>query len=73
MLSSGNRDAREESLKKWRLRIDKKFGRQTWHYMESEEMENAWPQTVIDKYWLGTLKVLNRNIKVEKFRIFQIG
>jgi lanosterol synthase len=38
----------------WRLKVDQ--GRQTWHYLETEKERNEWPQSVIDKYWLGILK-----------------
>ncbi|GBB94033.1 hypothetical protein RclHR1_02280006 [Rhizophagus clarus] len=37
-------------LSRWRLKVD--HGRQTWHYLESDEVEN-WPQSIIEKYWLG--------------------
>ena len=37
---------------RWRLRVCD-GGRQTWHYLESDEEAQAWPQNIIDKYWLG--------------------
>lgn len=36
---------------RWRLKDD--HGRQTWHYLEIDEENDAWPQTVADKYHLG--------------------
>ncbi|PYH98377.1 lanosterol synthase [Aspergillus ellipticus CBS 707.79] len=36
---------------RWRLRDDR--GRQTWHYLESDEENGQWPQSVADKYFLG--------------------
>ncbi|KAL2863488.1 terpene cyclase/mutase family protein [Aspergillus lucknowensis] len=36
---------------RWRLLDDD--GRQTWHYLESDEECKAWPQSVADKYFLG--------------------
>ncbi|KAL8770406.1 MAG: hypothetical protein Q9209_003832 [Squamulea sp. 1 TL-2023] len=37
--------------KKWRL-LDER-GRQTWHYLQSDEAVKAWPQSVADRYFLG--------------------
>ncbi|KAL1625690.1 Lanosterol synthase erg7A [Diplodia seriata] len=36
---------------RWRL-LDQN-GRQTWHYLESDEEVARWPQTTADKYFLG--------------------
>lgn len=36
---------------RWRL-LDE-HGRQTWHYLTTDEEVRAWPQTVADKYHLG--------------------
>jgi hypothetical protein len=36
---------------RWRLQNDE--GRQTWHYLEDEELAKDWPQTFADKYFLG--------------------
>jgi lanosterol synthase len=41
--------------KKWRL-LDER-GRQTWHYLATEEEEKAWPQSIADKHHLGLEKV----------------
>ena len=38
-------------LRRWRL-LDER-GRQTWHYMSTDEAAAAWPQTVVDKHHLG--------------------
>ncbi|KZF20245.1 oxidosqualene:lanosterol cyclase [Xylona heveae TC161] len=35
----------------WRLRDER--GRNTWHYLETEEQRKEWPQTISDKYFLG--------------------
>jgi lanosterol synthase len=36
---------------RWRMKnVD---GRQTWHYLESDEELKAWPMTSADKYYLG--------------------
>lgn len=40
---------------RWRL-LDER-GRQTWHYLESDEELNNWPQSVADKYHLGLATV----------------
>lgn len=37
--------------RRWRLRNDR--GRQTWHYLQSEDAMKAWPMTCADKYYLG--------------------
>lgn len=36
---------------RWRL-LDEN-GRQTWHYLESDEEVAKWPQSTADKYFLG--------------------
>jgi lanosterol synthase len=41
---------------RWRLLDDR--GRQTWHYLESDEEAAKWPQSVADKYFLGLPTVL---------------
>jgi lanosterol synthase len=36
---------------RWRMKnVD---GRQTWHYLESDEQLKAWPMTAADKYYMG--------------------
>ena len=36
---------------RWRMKnVD---GRQTWHYLESDEQVKVWPMTAADKYYLG--------------------
>lgn len=43
-------------LLKWRLKsVD---GRQTWHYLESEEENKIHPQTLLDKHSLGLSTVI---------------
>ena len=36
---------------RWRL-LDES-GRQTWHYLRTEDEVKEWPQTIADKYHLG--------------------
>ncbi len=36
---------------RWRLLGER--GRQTWHYLETDEEVEKWPQTVADRYMLG--------------------
>ena len=36
---------------RWRL-LDER-GRHTWHYLNTDEEIQAWPQSVVDKYHLG--------------------
>jgi lanosterol synthase len=36
---------------RWRLHDDR--GCQIWHYLETEEEVEAWPQSTADKYFLG--------------------
>lgn len=38
--------------RRWRLRLGE-GGRHTWHYLKAEEECKEWPQTDIDRYWLG--------------------
>ncbi|KAL7312217.1 Lanosterol synthase (Oxidosqualene--lanosterol cyclase), variant 2 [Mucor circinelloides] len=38
-------------LENWRLKVDE--GRQTWHYLTTDEERKAWPQTIWDRYSLG--------------------
>lgn len=39
------------NINQWRL-LDVR-GRQTWHYMRTDEDVKAWPQTAADRYHLG--------------------
>lgn len=36
---------------RWRMKND--GGIQTWHYLESDEANKNWPQSIADKYYLG--------------------
>jgi len=38
-------------LENWRLKVDE--GRQTWHYLTTDEERKTWPQTIWDRYSLG--------------------
>jgi hypothetical protein len=49
-----NGDVRKDKktdYSRWRL-LDED-GRQTWHYLQSDEQVKTWPQSVADKYHLG--------------------
>ena len=37
---------------RWRLRVGN-VGRQTWHYLKTDEECEKWPQNYVDKYWTG--------------------
>ncbi|GJE91138.1 terpene cyclase/mutase family protein [Phanerochaete sordida] len=37
---------------RWRLSVTED-GRHTWHYLRTDEECERWPQTTLDKYWLG--------------------
>src|SRR5580658_2952887 len=37
---------------RWRLLVND-GGRHTWHYMHTDEECRAWPQNLVDKFWLG--------------------
>ncbi|KAG7085558.1 hypothetical protein E1B28_003115 [Marasmius oreades] len=37
---------------RWRLLVSE-GGRHTWHYLKSDEECKKWPQTTVDKFWLG--------------------
>ncbi len=47
---------RKTDYSRWRLRDDR--GRQTWHYLTTDEELKDWPQTTADKYHLGLPIVL---------------
>lgn len=47
----GSVEDQRTNLRKWRL-LDER-GRQTWHYLQSEEEVKSWPQSTADKYFLG--------------------
>lgn len=45
---------------RWRMKnVD---GRQTWHYLQSDEQLKAWPMTAADKYYLGQNTVSQQKI-----------
>lgn len=48
---------------RWRLKNDD--GRQTWHYLESDEELKAWPMTAADKYFLGQDTVSILEIRID--------
>ena len=46
---------------RWRMKnVD---GRQTWHYLESDEELKAWPMTSADMYYLG-MDTVGCNIQI---------
>ena len=42
----------QTDLHRWRLRVSD-VGRHVWHYLETDAEVEAWPQTPMDRYWLG--------------------
>ncbi|KAG9226875.1 hypothetical protein CCMSSC00406_0003452 [Pleurotus cornucopiae] len=46
---------------RWRLRLGP-GGRHTWHYLKTDEEISEWPQTDIDRYWLGLPLVSSEKI-----------
>jgi lanosterol synthase len=57
-LASGEKTAngrvqkdKKTDYSRWRL-LDER-GRQTWHYLRTDEEAEKWPQSVADKYYLG--------------------
>lgn len=57
-LSTDANGDQKTDYSRWRLRDDD--GRQTWHYLESDEENEKWPQSVADKYFLGLPTVKTR-------------
>ncbi|KAL9100184.1 MAG: hypothetical protein Q9163_004405, partial [Psora crenata] len=51
--SQSNKPVEDEAtdIERWRLLDDR--GRQTWHYLETEDDVKEWPQTTADRYHLG--------------------
>ena len=45
-----------------RWRMKNADGRQTWHYLQSDEQVKAWPMTAADKYYLGQDTVCQQEI-----------
>ncbi|RIB00665.1 lanosterol synthase [Gigaspora rosea] len=46
-----NSDIKSTDLNRWRLKVE--HGRQTWHYLENDDEIKNWPQSIVDKYWIG--------------------
>ena len=42
---------KKTDLERWRL-LDER-GRQTWHYLRSDEELEDWPQSIADRHHLG--------------------
>ena len=52
-------ETQKTDLARWRL-LDEQ-GRQTWHYLETEQQAQDWPQTTADRYHLGLPFVSGRS------------
>ncbi|KAL8679021.1 MAG: hypothetical protein Q9186_004677 [Xanthomendoza sp. 1 TL-2023] len=50
-LANGELDDQQTDPARWRL-LDER-GRQTWHYLQSDDELKAWPQSIADRYFLG--------------------
>ncbi|KAF4581561.1 Lanosterol synthase (Oxidosqualene--lanosterol cyclase) [Pleurotus pulmonarius] len=46
---------------RWRLRLGE-GGRHTWHYLKTDKECEEWPQTDIDRYWLGLPLVQSKKL-----------
>ena len=51
---------------RWRLRVGD-YGRQTWHYLQTDEEVAKWPQTEVERFWLGlkTVRLLPLSLEVD--------
>lgn len=49
---------------RWRLLSSREGGRHTWHFLQSDEECEKWPQDACDRYWLGLDTV--RGISLEE-------
>ena len=58
-------------LERWRL-LDER-GRQTWHYLSTDEAVQAWPQTVVDRHHLGLPLVRKLECIENLFFFFFLG
>lgn len=54
---------------RWRLRLGP-GGRHTWHYLKTDEEISEWPQTDIDRYWLGLPLVVHFYIYYNDNEVF---
>lgn len=59
---TGKHHDAKTDLYRWRLKSDR--GRQTWHYLESDEEIKQWPMTTADKYFLG-LETASNPLKID--------
>ncbi|CAG8534492.1 20617_t:CDS:10 [Dentiscutata erythropus] len=46
-----NSNIKSTDLNRWRLKVE--HGRQTWHYLDNDDEIKNWPQSIVDKYWIG--------------------
>lgn len=55
----GDSSVEKMDLSRWRMKSDR--GRQTWHYLKTDEEVREWPQAISDKYFLGldTVNILS--------------
>ncbi|KAF8425597.1 terpenoid cyclases/protein prenyltransferase alpha-alpha toroid [Tirmania nivea] len=47
----GDSNVEKTDLSRWRMKSVQ--GRQTWHYLKTDEEVREWPQAISDKYFLG--------------------
>ena len=52
-LSRKNPEAADPQTDPSRWRLLDEQGRQTWHYLQSDEEIKEWPQSIADRYFLG--------------------
>jgi hypothetical protein len=50
---SSSKRPRDQQTDRARWRLKDERGRQTWHYLESDEEGKEWEQSVADRYLLG--------------------
>jgi len=48
---------------RWRLHVGE-GGRHTWHYLQTDEEVAKWPQTEVERFWLGlkTVRLLHPSL-----------
>ncbi|KAI9297494.1 terpene synthase [Neoconidiobolus thromboides FSU 785] len=63
-LSIGLDEIPATDLNGWRMKVDD--GRQTWHYLNTKEERQNWPQTKFDKYSIGLEYEKASNPKADK-------
>lgn len=61
---AGTIETEATDIQRWRL-LDER-GRQTWHYLDSEDKSKEWPQTTADRYFLGLDLVGRQSLRPSK-------